>query len=97
MHKKYPGSMLLKTGKSSIEINHHVYPVKKKYRNMQLVYQIIFCIIAVVSLLFSPDYLPFPFFLSLGLTIVFVLALWFLIPFLIGFLLPKDMQAYIEK
>ena len=42
-------------------------------------------------------YVPFPFFVSLGIMILAVLLLWFLLPFLLGLFMPKKSSAYIEK
>lgn len=97
MKIKLPGMMILQSGKPTIEIQGKIYPLKRTYRRLQFAYQIAFCILAVLMILFLPDYLPFSFFISLGIMIVTVLILWFLLPFLVGLFLPKQPITYIEK
>lgn len=97
MKTKLPGKMILQSGKPMIEIQGKTYSLKKNYRRLQLIYQITFCLFAVFMILIIPDYLPFPFFISLGAMIFVVLILWFVLPFFLGLFLPKQYLAYIEK
>lgn len=97
MKRKLPGIIILQSGKPTIEIEGKIYSLKRTYRRLQVAYQVAFCILAVLMILFLPDYLPFPFFVSLGFMILAVLLLWFLLPFLLGLFMPKKSSAYIEK
>ena len=67
MKRKIPGIIILQSGKPTIEIEGKIYSLKRTYRRLQVAYQVAFCILAVLMILFLPDYLPFPFFVSLGI------------------------------
>ena len=62
MKRKLPGIIILQSGKPTIEIEGKIYSLKRTYRRLQVAYQVAFCILAVLMILFLPDYLPFPFF-----------------------------------
>jgi hypothetical protein len=56
MKRKLPGKIILQSGKPTIEIEGKIYSLKRTYRRLQVAYQVAFCILAVLMILFLPDY-----------------------------------------
>lgn len=96
MNRKLPGIHILKSGKQ-ITIDGKLYPLKKHYQRLSLIYQGCFCVLAAILLLLVPDILPLPFWISLILMILTVMAAWWLLPILPACFLPKDIEEYVDK